>query len=146
MGWRGAKEKADVNIIKEKIREFNKYHEKKVRGIERQKETKSSAPVQENRNKCSSCSEDGDLIQHLVTSSQCRRAYVKNFLTEDEVDVRKSMFELGVVLGMCVRYDCGEKTNFAYLGPHLKSNNECLHFYQNEGVYLSIPNWKNKVL
>lgn len=142
MGWRGAKEKADVHTIKEKIREFTKYHKKKVRGVEKAKETSSSIPPQENRNKCSSCSEEGDLIQHLVTSSQCRRAYVKNFLAEEEVDVRKSVFELGIVLGMCVRYDCGEKTNFTYLGPHLKNNSDCLHFYQNEGVFLSIPNWK----
>ena len=87
MGWRGAKEKADVHTIKEKIREFTKYHKKKVRGVEKAKETSSSIPPQENRNKCSSCSEEGDLIQHLVTSSQCRRAYVKNFLAEEEVDV-----------------------------------------------------------
>ena len=47
MGWRGSKEEADVNIIKEKIREFTKYHKKKVRSTEEQRETISSTTVQE---------------------------------------------------------------------------------------------------
>ena len=142
MGWRGSKEEADVNIIKEKIREFTKYHKKKVRSTEEQRETISSTTVQESQVRCSKCSEEGDLIQHLVISSQCRKAYVNKFLSGEELDVRNSVFQLGIVLNMCVRFDCAEKTNFTYLGPHLKNNSECLLFYQNEGVYLSIPNWK----
>ena len=132
MGWRGSKEEADVNIIKEKIREFTKYHKKKVRSTEEQRETISSTTVQESQVRCSKCSEEGDLIQHLVISSQCRKAYVNKFLSGEELDVRNSVFQLGIVLNMCVRFDCADKTNFTYLGPHLKNNSECLLFYQNE--------------
>ena len=150
MGWRGNKENADSSTIREKIREFLKYHRKKSKSTRGQTQTTSgestsSVDVQENKHRCSSCSYEGDLIQHVIASSHCRKAYVECFLTEDEVDVRKTVFYLGIVWGMCARPECGERTDFVYLGPHLKSSSECLEFYQNEGTYLSIPNWTEDI-
>ena len=55
---------------------------------------------------CSSCGHGGDLVEHLIASFQCRQAYVKNYLTEEEVDGRKSMFDLCIVLNLCARVGC----------------------------------------
>ena len=145
MNWKGEKEKATVGIVKQKIGDFLRYQRKRLNsGGETQGAASSSirtTNAKENRSKCSNCDENGDLIQHLVSHSQCRRAYVNKYLTEDEVDIRKTVFQLGVVLGVCVRVGCSENTNFTYFGPHLKQNSDCLDFYHNEGIYLSLPNW-----
>ena len=150
MGWRGNRESAVSRTIKEKVREFLKYF-KKSRNAQGHSqaasgESTSSANVQKHsKNRCCRCSHEGDLIQHVLANGQCRKAYVEEYLTEDEVDIRNSVFYLGIVLGVCARAECGDKTNFTYLGPHLKGSSECLEFYRNEGIYLSIPNWTKEI-
>ena len=150
MKWRGDRQNADKHIIKEKIREFVKYHRKKSNqhrqvqlGTQATQPLPNDVPssVKETGSRCSSCGEDGDLIQHLHTSSQCREAYVRHYLTDDEVDIRRSLFQLSIVLNMCVRLECKERADFTYLGTHLNRHDKCLEFYQNEGVYLALPKW-----
>ena len=146
MGWRGDRENSDVNIIKERIRTFVRYHRKKStpQGQSQAGTQVSEAPTEhEDRGPCRSCGHDGDLIEHLYERSQCLDAYIQNYLTvtEDEVDVRKSIFWLSIVLNMCARAECAEKKSFTYLGGHLNKSKDCLHFYQSEGVYLALPNW-----
>ena len=84
MRWRGDKEKADNYIIKEKVRDFVRRHKNKDN---RQSQTGAGSQVSqcdagvtgsitaESGLKCSSCEEEGDLLQHLSASSQCRLAY-----------------------------------------------------------------------
>ena len=146
IGWRGDREIADAQIIKEKIRNFVKNQRKKKT---LQGQSQSGTPVSQaitdggERCRCRSCGCDRDLIQHLFESFQCLEAYIQNFLpvAEDEVDVRKSIFQLSIVLNMCARVDCDEKKDFTYLGSHLNRNEECLAFYQREGVNLGLPKW-----
>ena len=137
---------ADEHIIKEKIRSFVKYHRrKKTPQVQSQSGTQvSQAPTDvEDKFKCRSCGYGGDLIQHLFESSQCLDAYIERYLpvTEDEVDVQKSIFELSVVLRMCARVDCAQRNDFTYLAAHLNRNEHCLEFYQREGVHLGLPRW-----
>ena len=149
MKWRGDRQNADKHIIKEKIREFVKYHRKKNNqhrqaqlGTLASQHSPSFVPssINETGGSCSSCSEHGDLIQHLHASLQCREAYVKHYLTDDEADIRRSIFQLSIVLNICVRLECKERAGFTYLGTHLNRNEECLEFYQSEGVYLALWN------
>ena len=147
MGWKGDRENADANTIKERIRTFAR----KKRNQETQSEpgtqvSQSASDIvnsflDETGKLCSSCGYEGDLVQHLIASCQCRLAYVRNHLTEEEVDARKSMFQLCIVLNLCAKVGCAEQASFTYLGPHLKRSNKCLEFYQSEGVYLALPNW-----
>ena len=81
--------------------------------------------------KCSSCEEEGDLLQHLSASSQCRLAYVKHYLAGDEVDRQTSIFQLSISLNMCARLGCTERKGFIYLATHLKKSEDCLQFYQS---------------
>ena len=150
MGWRGERENADVNTIKERIRTFVKYHRKKStsQGQSQAGTQVFEAPTEsEDSGQCSSCGSDEDLIEHLYEHSNCLDAYIQNYLTvtEDEVDIRKSIFRLSIVLNMCARVECAEKKSFTYLGRHLNNSKECLHFYQSEGVYLALPNWNHGV-
>ena len=146
MRWRGDREAADAHIIKEKIRDFvRKHRTKKPTQVQSQSGTQAAqAPTDvEDRFKCRSCGYGGDLIQHFFESSQCLEAYMEMFLpvTEDEVDNRESIFRLSIVLNLCARVECAQKTNFKYIAPHLNKNEECLKFYQSEGIYLDLPNW-----
>ena len=150
MGWRGDRENADVNTIKEKLRNFVKNHSRKnTQESPSQSGTQVSESVSdfvssyltESGDQCSSCGHSGDLVQHLIASSQCRKSYVKNHLTDEEIDARKTMFQLCIVLNVCARTNCAERKKFTYLGPHLNKSEECLEFYQSEGVYLAFPNW-----
>ena len=158
MGWRGDRENADAHMIKEKIRKFVQYHQKKSTPqgqpeagtqVSQAAGTQvSQAPTEcEDRCKCRSCGGDGDLIQHLYERSQCLGAYIQHYLTvtDGEVDIEKSIFQLSIVLNMCARVECAQKTSFTYLGPHLTKNKECLAFYQNKGVNLALPNWTQEV-
>ena len=47
---------------------------------------------------------------------------------------------MSIVLNICVRLECKERAGFTYLGTHLNRNEECLEFYQSEGVYLALWN------
>ena len=150
MRWRGDRGNADAHMIKEKIREFVKYHRRKStpQGQSQAGTQVSQTPTErEDRCKCRSCGSDGDLIQHLHESSECLEAYIQNYLTvtDGEVDTRKSIFRLSIMLNMCARVECAQKTSFTYLGPHLTKSEECLAFYQNEGVNLALPNWNQDV-
>ena len=87
----------------------------------------------------SACGHVGNLVEHLNTSSQCRLGYVKHFLTGDEENPRKSVFQLCIILNLCGREGCEEE--FSYLGPHLNSSDECLEFYRLEGIHLALPHW-----
>ena len=149
MGWRGDRVMADNNIIKEKIRNFVKNHQRK-RTLESDCGTEASQTSQnlddlldelsrQTGGQCRSCEHVGDLIRHLGSSSQCRLAYVKNYLAGEELSARKSMFHLCAVLNVCGRVECAEE--FTYLGPHLNSSDECLEFYRREGTHLALPNW-----
>ena len=146
MGWRGESGIADAQIIKERIRNFVKNQRKKKtpRG-QPQSGTKVSQSLTDggDRYRCRSCGCDRDLIQHLFENFPCLEAYIQHFLVaaEDEVDVRKSIFQLSIVLNMCARVECEQKNDFTYLGSHLNRSEECLAFYQNEGVELGIPKW-----
>ena len=150
MRWRGDKERADNDILKEKIRDFVRRHKKKdnrhsqagARSQVSQCEIGVAGSITaESGLKCSSCEEEGDLMQHLLASSQCRLAYVKHFLTDDEVDSQTSLFQLSISLNMCARLGCTERKGFTYLASHLDRSEECLEFYQSEGVKLGFPNW-----
>ena len=150
MGWRGDRENADVNTIKERIRTFVRNHGKKStpQGQSQAGTQVSEAPTEhEDRGQCRSCGSDGDLIEHLYESSQCLEAYIQNYLPvrEDDVDVRKSIFHLSILLNMCARVECAQKTSFAYLARHLNKSKECLLFYQSEGVNLALPKWNPDV-
>ena len=148
MGWRGDRGIAVERIIKEKIRDFVKNHSRR-KTQESQSESgtqfsqSASDFLKEIGEQCSSCGHGGDLVQHLIAISPCRKAYVKNHLTGEEVDSRKSMFELCLVLNLCARVGCAGQLGYTYkyLGPHLKTSPECLEFYQSEGVLLGLPNW-----
>ena len=149
MKWRGDRQNADKHIIKEKIRDFVKNHRKKSNqhgeaqhGTQASQSSPRDVPSSINvtGRKCSSCGEDGDTLQHLYASFQCREAYAKHCLTDDEVDIRRTIFQLSIVLNVCARLECTERTGFIYLGTHLNRNKECLEFYQSEGVYLAIWN------
>ena len=147
MKWRGNRQNVNKNIIKEKIREFVKYHKKKS-NQQRQAQLGSQAAqhndvpssISETGSRCSSCGEDGDTLQHLHASSQCREAYVRHYLTDEEVDTRRTIFQLSIILNMCARLECTERAGFTYLGTHLNRHEQCLEFYQSEGVYLAIWN------
>ena len=140
MRWRGDKEKADNYIIKEKVRDFVRHHKNKDN---RQSPTGAGSQVSqcdagvtgsitaESGLKCSSCEEEGDLLQHLSASSQCRLAYVKHYLAGDEVDRQTSIFQLSISLNMCARLGCTERKGFIYLATHLKKSEDCLQFYQS---------------
>ena len=149
MRWKGNKETANYNIIKEKIREFVKFQKKKKNqsnraqhGAESSQASTDGAPssTDENHNRCSSCTEDGDLVQHLQTSSECLDAYVKHYLGQNLVDIRTSLFRLSIFLNICVRSDCSSRRDFTYLRAHLNRNEACLEFYQNEGAHLELWN------
>ena len=153
MGWRGDREKADESIIKEKIRNFVRYERRKNNqqgqteaGTQVSQSTSDivSSKVNETGWKCSSCGHDGDLIQHLYASYQCLDAYAENHLTKEEVEPRKSIFQLAIVLNMCARADCGQKKDFTYLAAHLNNSEDCLQFYQREGVDLALPSWNSE--
>ena len=145
MKWRGDRQNADEHIIKEKIRNFVKNYKKKLNQQRQSEATQHSSgnvpsSINETGNKCISCAEKGDILQHLHESFQCREAYIKHYLTDDEVDIRRSIFLLSIVLNMCARPDCNERAGFTYLGTHLNRHEQCLDFYQNEGVHLGIWN------
>ena len=150
MGWRGDRENADDNIIKEKLRNFkNNHRRRKSQESPSESGTQVSQStddfvafyLEESSEHCNSCGSTFDLLQHLNASCECRKAYVEMHLTEEEVDVRNSLFQLSIVLNICARVGCAERRKFFYLGVHLRKSVECLEFYQSEGVYLDLPNW-----
>ena len=146
LGWRGDREAADAHIIKEKVRRFVRYHKN-----ERNHQQPSQPGTQvsqgqtdvEDRRKCKSCGWDGDLIQHFHEDMQCLEAYKQSYLpvADGEMDVQKTIFKVSIVLNICARVDCEQRTDFTYLGSHLSRNEDCLEFYQSEGVQLSLPKW-----
>ena len=146
MRWRGDKEKASSLIVKEKIRVFiNNYKRKssqhsQVQGESQSQTVSSERQVEENGQKCSSCSMEGDLLQHLQASSQCLEAYSKHYLGEDGEDIRRSFFHLSIVLNICANSNCPDRMTFKYLGAHLNRYEECLEFYQGEGTHLAYWN------
>ena len=151
MGWKGDKENADSKDIREKIRNFVRMYERRKKTQQSQSESGTQASqstwdfvnsyLNETGTQCSYCGHNGDLVQHLIASCQCRQVYVKNNLTEEEGGVRKSIFDLCIVLKLCARVGCTHQTEFTYLAPHLKKSNECLDFYRSEGVHLGLPGW-----
>ena len=151
MKWRGNRQGADRYTIQERIRKFTNYHHKKNnRQSQTQSESQATtasprdAPTtcgtsyNENGSKCSSCSEEGHLMQHLQDSVQCLESYVEHYLGEEEVEGRRSIFHLSIILNLCANSNCPDKATFKYLGSHLNRNEECLEFYQGEGAHLSL--------
>ena len=142
MKWRGNRQNVNKHIIKEKIRDFVKNHKKKS-NQQRQAQLGSQAAqhndvpssISETGSRCSSCGEDGDTLQHLHASFQCREAYVRHYLTDEEVDTRRTIFQLSIILNMCARLECTEKAGFTYLGTHLNRHEQCLEFYQSVSTW-----------
>ena len=155
MKWRGNREGADRYTIQERIRKFTNYHHMKNRQSQTQSETQATptslrdAPTNsgtsfnENGSRCSSCSEEGHLMRHLEESVQCLNSYAEYYLGEDEVDSRRTIFRLSIILNLCANRNCPDRIMFEYLGAHLNKNEECLEFYQEEGAHLAL--WDRSV-
>ena len=94
---------------------------------------------------------EGDLMEHLRETQECFEAHVKHYISKEQPEDssddylrRKMMFQLSAVLNTCARVQCSSRREGEYLGTHLAASIQCLHYYQNEGVHLSLPNWKHE--
>ena len=152
MKWRGNRDGADRHTVQERIRRFTNYHHKK-NNQQSQAHSESQATPTSQRNdptnfnesgsKCSSCSEEGDLMAHLQESVACLESYAEHYLGENEIESQRSIFHLSIVLNICANSNCPDKTMFKYLGSHLNRNEVCLEFYQGVGAHLSL--WEQDV-
>ena len=160
LGWRGAREDADATVIDSKIKNFLSKHKSKSRHqqlLESQPAITHSQPsaadntserFNEN-NKCGSCNQVVDLISHFHEAEECLKVYVRHHLPKDfcggmmdAINMRKSIFHLSIIIGICARVQCPARNSFRYIAQHLNRNEDCLDFYRNEGVLIVLPNWR----
>ena len=151
LGWKGPKADADPKAISAKIKKM--LANRKIRGTTEVPESQSTQCSQQpleyasGTSICRSCEYQGDLVQHLHERNQCFEANVKHYISKnhpennDDYTRRKLMFQLSAVLNTCARIECTSRGNIKYLGTHLAAYVQCHQFYQNEGVYLNLPNW-----
>ena len=157
--WRGAREEADSNAIDAKIKRFLLNHKAKSRQQtlqESQNDVQSQASAPDDastnydaNNRCGSCDQIVDLLAHLYEDEGCLKEYMQHYLPEDlcrgvgyQLNMRKSIFHLSVIMKMCARVDCPARNSSRYFTQHLNENEDCLDFYRNEGVFIALPNWK----
>ena len=156
LGWKGNREDADANLIDSKIKKFLKNFKAKSRQqhlLGSQPETQLTTADPSERysgsNNCGSCNAAVDLIPHFYENEQCLKAYMRHHLSEDlcgeirdAIIMRKSIFNLSIIMNVCARVECSTRNSSRYIAQHLSRNEDCLDFYRNEGVQLALPNWK----
>ena len=150
LGWRGDKADVDARIILQKIQKM--LENRRQRRFEEKDGDQGTQDGTENDQRssgCGSCGFEGDLMEHLSERQECFEAYVKHYISKDQPDDssddylrRKLMFQLSAVLNTCARVQCSSRKDVAYLGTHLAAKSQCLQYYQNEGVFLSLPHWQ----
>ena len=155
LGWKGAKEDADPNLINMKINKFLVNHKSRNQpqdlpesnndaNSQTTAEVGGSQTSNGNIVFCGSCNSGiGDLIEHLNENTECLNEYVNHHLPQElqneEAEHRLSLFQLSLILGVCGRPQCPTRDDTKYIGIHLSRHVDCLEFYQTKAVNLSLP-------
>ena len=143
MGWRG-ESVADGQVIREKILNFLKNMRRTTRQNMARENENRFQPSNQSVFKCESCNTYGGIVQHLLDEEQCLIEYAKRYLPEGQSlegdpGNRKTVMWLSFVLNLCAFPSCTSRNLDSYVANHLTKNEQCLLYYQTEGVALDFP-------